>query len=46
MKKMKMKMKKKKTKIGIFKVNYFASRTYSLAFKVYLKYVYGIFSYT
>ena len=31
---------------GIFKVYYFASGTYSLAFKVYLEYVYCIFSYT
>ena len=37
---------KKKTKMGIFKVYYFASGTYSLAFKVYLKYVNCIFSYT
>ena len=36
----------KKTKMGIFKVYYFASGTYSLAFKVYLKYVNCIFSYT
>ena len=36
----------KKTKVGIFKVYYFASGTYSLAFKVYLEYVYCIFSYT
>ena len=39
-------MKKKKTKIGIFKVYYFVSGTYLLAFKVYLEYAYGIFSYT
>ena len=38
--------KMKKTKIGIFKVYYFASGTYSLALKVYLEYVYGIVSYT
>ena len=36
----------KKTKMRIFKVYYFASGTYSLAFKVYLEYVYCIFSYT
>ena len=36
----------KKAKMGIFKVYYFASGTYSLAFKVYLEYVYCIFSYT
>ena len=36
----------KNTKVGIFKVYYFASGTYSLAFKVYLEYVYCIFSYT
>ena len=35
-----------KTKMRIFKVYYFASGTYSLAFKVYLEYVYCIFSYT
>ena len=35
----------KKTKMGIFKVYYFASGTYLLAFKVYLEYVYCIFSY-
>ena len=36
----------KKTKKGIFKVCCFTSGTYSLAFKVYLEYVYYIFSYT
>ena len=36
----------KKTKMGIFKVYYFASGTYSLAFKAYLECVYCIFSYT
>ena len=35
----------KKNNMGIFKVYYFASRTYSLAFKVYLEYGYCIFSY-
>ena len=35
----------KKTKMGIFKVYYFASGTYSPAFKVYLEYLYCIFGY-
>ena len=36
----------KKTKKGIFKVYYFASGTYSLAFKVYLEHVKDQLKYT
>ena len=36
----------KKTKMEIFKVYYFASGRYSLAFMVYLECLYCIFSYT
>ena len=43
-KKKKKKKNMKKTKMGIFKVYYFASGTCLLAFKVYLEYVYCIFS--